>query len=66
MSELPGGHGGAATLLIIGTAPACRRRSSRTHSCMLGCRHTVSRTYGPSAAKEAPGIRVLMGSYAQA
>jgi hypothetical protein len=22
--------------------------------CMLGCRHTVSRTYGPGAAKAAP------------
>jgi hypothetical protein len=34
--------------------------------CMLGCRHTVSRTYGPGGDKSSTGIRVWMGSYPQA
>ena len=34
--------------------------------CMLGFRHTVSRTYGPGGDKAASGIRVLMRSCPQA
>jgi hypothetical protein len=34
--------------------------------CMLGCRHTVSRPYGPGGDKSSTGIRVWMGSYPQA
>ena len=34
--------------------------------CMLGCRHTVDRTYGPGGDKSSTGIRVRMGSYPQA
>jgi len=33
---------------------------------MLGCRHTVSRTYGSGGDKSSIGIRVWMGSRAQA
>ena len=33
---------------------------------MLGCRHTVSRTYGPGGDKSSTGIRDWMGSYPQA
>ena len=34
--------------------------------CMLGCRHTVSRTYGPGGDKNSTGMRVWMGSCAHA
>jgi hypothetical protein len=38
--------------------------------CMLGCRHTVSRTYGPggdnSSSSSSTGIRAWMGSYPRA
>ena len=34
--------------------------------CMLGCRHTVPRTYGPGGDKSSTGIRVWMGSYPHA
>ena len=34
--------------------------------CMLGCRNTVSRTYGPGGDKSSTGIRVCTGSYPRA
>ena len=33
---------------------------------MLGCRHTVSRTYGAGGDKSSTGTRVWMDSYPQA
>jgi hypothetical protein len=34
-----------------------------TARCILGCRHTVSKTYGPGGDKSSTGIRLWMGSY---